>query len=62
MKHPKEASKSDRKKTSVKFTSGSTLSEEEFQEGIKTAEEGPYYTVQESMNHFEEWLKEKQKK
>jgi len=25
-------------------------------DGIKAAEKGPFYTVQESMNHFEEWL------
>ncbi len=28
----------------------------EFMDAIKEAEKGPFYTVQESMQHFEEWL------
>ena len=30
--------------------------------GIKLAEEGPFHTIQESMEHFELWLKENEKK
>ncbi|MEX0661775.1 MAG: hypothetical protein WEA58_07255 [Balneolaceae bacterium] len=40
-----------------RFTSGVKLSESEFKKGIKDAEEGPLFTVQESMTHFESWLK-----
>ena len=28
---------------------------------IKEAEKGPFYTVQESMQHFEQWLKSRKK-
>ncbi len=62
MKPSKETDKTTDKKSDTRFTSGGTLAEMEFFEGIKSAEEGPFYTVQESMNHFEKWLKEKEKK
>jgi hypothetical protein len=41
---------------------GIKLTHEEFIEGIHKAEEGPFYTVQESMQHFEKWLKTRKKK
>jgi len=44
-----------------RFTSVNTLSEREFNEGIKTAEKGPFYTVQESMTQFETWLKKRKR-
>jgi hypothetical protein len=33
-----------------------------FLKGIAEAEKGPFYSVQESMKHFENWLKSRQKK
>jgi hypothetical protein len=39
-----------------------TVTHEEFMESIKEAEKGPFYTVQESMQHFEEWLNSRKKK
>ena len=39
-----------------------TLSQEEFLAGIKEAEKGPFLTVQESKEIFEEWLKSREKK
>jgi hypothetical protein len=39
-----------------------SLSRDEFLSGIKQAEEGPFYTVQESMENFEQWLKSREKK
>lgn len=47
---------------SNRFTSGVNLTESEFKKGIKEAEEGPFFTVQESMTHFETWLKKRIKK
>jgi len=44
------------------FTSGETLSRDEFIKAIKSAEKGPFYSVQESMNQFEKWIKEREKK
>jgi len=38
------------------------LTPEEIVGGIRLAEEGPFYTVQESMEHFDLWLKENEKK
>ena len=49
-------------KTNNKFTIGGKLTEKEFTEGIKSAEKGPFYTVQESMNQFEKWVKRREKK
>jgi hypothetical protein len=54
-----DRSEKNRTRTSIRFTSGGSLSEEEFKEGIKSAEKGPLYTVQESMKRFEEWLKQR---
>jgi len=45
-----------------RFTSPNTLSESEFNKGIKKAEKGPFYTVQESMTQFETWLKKRKEK
>jgi predicted transcriptional regulator len=41
---------------------GNSLSQDEFLSGIKQAEEGPFFTVQESMENFEQWLKSREKK
>ncbi len=38
------------------------LTQEDVIKGIRLAEEGPFHTVQESMEHFELWLKENEKK
>lgn len=45
-----------------RFISGINLSESEFKKGIKEAEDGSFHTVQESMTHFETWLKKRIKK
>lgn len=45
-----------------RFTTANTLSEREFSKGIKKAEKGPFYTVQESMTQFEMWLKKRKEK
>ena len=39
-----------------------SLSHDELMTGILKAEEGPFYTVQESMENFEQWLKAREKK
>lgn len=39
-----------------------TITREEFVSAIEEAEKGPFYTVQESMQHFEQWLKSREKK
>jgi hypothetical protein len=41
---------------------GVTLTQSEFIEGIKKAENGKFYTVQESMQHFEQWIQSRPKK
>ncbi len=41
---------------------GQTVSHDEFMTTIKEAEKGPFYTVQESMQHFEQWLKSRKKR
>ena len=38
------------------------VSLEEIQTAIKSAEKGPFMTVQEAMNDFEQWLKLRQKR
>jgi len=45
-----------------RFTSGESLTESEFKEGIESAEKGAFSTVQESMKQFESWLKKRVKK
>lgn len=55
-------SKNLRKKHSEnRFATPGTLSEKEFQEGIKAAEEGEFYSVQESMTEIEQWLRKRKK-
>jgi hypothetical protein len=50
-------------KTENKWLSpDSNLTYDEFKEGIKKAEEGPFNTVQQSMQNFELWIKNKEKK
>jgi hypothetical protein len=44
------------------LTSPKKLIYEEFLSEIKTAEKGPFFTVQESMHEFEKWIKEREKK
>jgi predicted transcriptional regulator len=39
-----------------------SLSQDEFLSGINQAEEGPFFTVQESMENFEQWLKSRERK
>jgi len=39
-----------------------SMNQDEFLSGIKQAEEGPFFTVQESMENFEQWLKSREKK
>ena len=41
---------------------GEPISTSEFLKLIRKAEKGPFYTVQESMLHFEQWLKTREKK
>jgi len=53
----------DQKKDFKNWTlPGNSLSQYEFLDGIQKAEEGPFYTVQESMENFELWLKSREKK
>ncbi|MDP2338097.1 MAG: hypothetical protein Q8N05_16965 [Bacteroidota bacterium] len=53
----------DQKKDFKNWTlPGNSLSQDEFRTGIQKAEEGPFYTVQESMENFELWLKSREKK
>lgn len=37
---------------------GSPISQDEFKSGIKKAEKGPFYTVEESKKLLEEWRKQ----
>jgi len=41
---------------------GGSLTRDEFIAGIQKAEEGPFYTIQESMEHFELRMKLREKK
>jgi hypothetical protein len=41
---------------------GNILSQDEFVDGIRKAEKGPFYTIQESMEHFEQWMKSREKR
>lgn len=53
----------DQKKNFKTWTlPGNSLSQDEFLEGIRKAEEGPFYTVQESKANFDQWLKSREKK
>ena len=60
MKHLKSE---DQKNVLKNWTSaGHSMSQDELMAGILKAEEGPFYTVQESMENFERWLKAREKK
>ena len=61
MKQKKEnrSGSSDQK---TDFIIETELSEEEFFDGITVAEKGPFYSLPESKNKFEEWLQEREKK
>jgi hypothetical protein len=39
-----------------------SLSQDEFLDGIRKAEKGPFQTIPESMENFETWLKSREKK
>lgn len=56
--------KNKKKKPEVEswITPGKSLSEDEFRAGIQKAEEGPFHTVQESMENFETWMNSRSKK
>ena len=56
--------KSEDHKNDIKnwTTPANSLSYDELLSGILKAEEGPFYTVQESMENFERWLKAREKK
>jgi cellobiose-specific phosphotransferase system component IIA len=41
---------------------GVALTQSEFVEAIKKAENGKFFTVQESMQHFEQWMQSRPKK
>ena len=41
---------------------GNSLTQDEFLDGILKAENGPFCTVQKSMENFEFWLKSREKK
>ena len=45
----------EKKKTNLAIP-GQTVSKEELVQSIREAEKGPFYTIQESMNHFDQWL------
>ena len=49
-------------KTEKSWVKPGTLTQSEFVEGIKKAENGKFYTVQESMQRFEQWMKFRLKK
>jgi hypothetical protein len=38
-----------------------TVTHDDFTNAIKESEKGPFYTVQESMQHFEQWLESRKK-
>lgn len=60
MKHFKTV---DQKKDNKDWTlPGNSLSQDKFLTGILRAEEGPFFTVQESMENFEQWLSSREKK
>ena len=53
----------DQKKNFKTWTlPGNSLSQHEFLEGIQKAEEGPFNSVPESMENFEQWLKSREKR
>jgi len=57
MKH--EISKADKKSWGLP---GEPLTLEKFKEGIKKAEEGPFYTIEESKKIIKQWREQKNSK
>lgn len=53
--------KTDHKKSKNLATPGKPMSEEDFACLIKEAEEGPFFTVEESKEKFEKWRLERKK-
>jgi hypothetical protein len=60
MKSPKIKDKKQKPKSWV--LPGTSIDQDEFLAGIQKAEEGPFHTVQESMENFELWMKSREKK
>ena len=59
----KTSGKKDTEKKRIKWaTHGQTITQEEFVQAIREAEKGPFYSIQESMNHFEQWLNSRENK
>jgi len=54
--------KLDSKTENKWLSSDCILTCDEFKEGIKKAEEGSFNTLQQSMQNFELWIKNKEKK
>jgi predicted transcriptional regulator len=53
----------DKKQESESWISpAKSFSQDEFLAGIQKAEEGPFHTVQESMENFELWMKSREKR
>jgi hypothetical protein len=50
------------KKNTSWILPGNCLTQQEFTEGIKMAEDGPFHSVQKSMENFELWLTKREKK
>lgn len=48
-------------KNDPRWTRPGKMTHEEFLDGIKKAEEGVFYTVEESRQRFEQWLKLREK-
>ena len=45
-------------KKDTRWTSPGKMTHEEFMEGIRKAEEGPFYTLEELKQNIEKWEKE----
>ena len=54
--------KSEQKDPKTWILPGNTISQDEFIAGIREAEKGPFYTAQESMEHFEQLMKSREKR
>ena len=52
-----------KKNQDIKWLAPDTrLTRDEFMDGIKKAEDGPFHSVQESMENFDKWLINREKK
>ncbi|MCX6272834.1 MAG: hypothetical protein NTU44_16780 [Bacteroidetes bacterium] len=51
-----------KKKPKSWVTPDTNLLKEEFSQGIREAEKGPFTSIQESMEYFEQWLQAREKK